>query len=74
MSSSPSADARNARLDALVATTTQWADKRTKELQNKVSTIKKILKGRTGSERLASATAQAASDSVVREIDDFLVT
>lgn len=74
MSSSPSEAARNARLDALVTATTQWADRRTKELNDKVSVIKKILKGRTGSERLASATSQAASDAVVREIDEFLAT
>lgn len=65
---------RNKRLDALAAATKSWADKRTKELQNQVTTAKKILKGRTGSERLASATTQAASDLVVDAIDEFLLT
>ena len=67
------ATARNARLDALVEATTKWADRRTKEYQDRLVSAKKILKGRTGSERLASATASAASDLVVQAIDDFLV-
>ena len=64
---------RNARLDALVAAAKQWADSRTTELQNRVTSAKKILQGRTGSERLAQTSVTAASDLVVSEIDDFLV-
>ena len=75
MASKPSSVAeRNARLDALLTATNEWSDKRTKELQARVATVKKLLKGRTGSERLATATSQAASDLVVRQIDDFLAT
>lgn len=65
--------ARNARLDALVAATTAWADKQTKQLQDRVAISKRILKGRTGSERLAQASVQAASSLVVNEIDEFLL-
>jgi hypothetical protein len=64
---------RNKRLDALAEATKSWADKRTSELQNKVAAAKKILKGRTGSERLATSTTQAASAFLVNEIDDFLL-
>lgn len=64
---------RNARLDALAAATNAWADKRTKEYTDKVATMKTILKGRTGSERLANATSLAASGLVVDEINAFLV-
>lgn len=74
MADDPAVTARNARLDALVQATTQWADKRTKELQDRVKVVKKILKGRAGSERLATTTSSAASDLVVRAIDDFLST
>lgn len=74
MADSSSKAARDARLDALVTATTQWADRRTKELKDRVATVKKLLKGRTGSERLATTTSQAASDLVVRQIDDFLTT
>lgn len=67
------ADARNKRLDALAAATTEWADKQTQQLTNQVAAAKKILKGRTGSERLAASTNQAASAYLVDEINDFLV-
>ena len=65
---------RNARLDALTAATSAWADKRTKEYTDKVAAVKKILKGRTGSERLANKTAAEASNLVVAQINDFLVS
>lgn len=63
---------RNARLDALAQAAQQWANQKTKELDNRVATAKAILKGRTGSERLAQATVSAASSLVINEIDDFL--
>jgi hypothetical protein len=65
--------ARDMRLDALVDATTAWADKQTKSLQDRVASSKKILKGRTGSERLAQSSVQAASALVVTEIDAFLL-
>lgn len=66
-------DERNKRLDQLVAATTAWSTKRVKELENKVTITKDILRGRTGSERLAAASVAAAQDIVVNEIDDFLL-
>jgi hypothetical protein len=65
---------RNARLDQLVKSTKAWATKRRTELQNRVAVSKKILKGRTGSERLAQASVQAGSDLVIDSINDFLIT
>jgi len=67
-------DERNARLDQLTAAVSTWAGKRRSELQARVTTNKNILKGRTGSERLAQASVNAAQDLVVDEIDAFLVT
>lgn len=64
---------RDARLDALVTATKTWASRRREDLQNRAASCKRILQGRTGSERLARASVQAASDLVVQEIDDFLV-
>lgn len=64
---------RDARLDKLVEATKAWAEKRKDQLKNRVSTSKKILQGRTGSDRLAQASVQAAGDLVIKEIDDFLV-
>lgn len=64
---------RNARLDKLVQATHAWASVRRDELNHRVTSSKRILQGRTGSERLARASVQAASDLVVQELDDFLV-
>ncbi len=69
-----SVEQRNARLDAVVHATEAWADRRTREFEDRVASAKKILKGRTGSERLAAASSQAAAELVVNEIDDFLLT
>jgi hypothetical protein len=69
-----SIDERNARLDDLVKATTTWASKRREELKARVEANKRILKGRTGSERLAQASVSAAQELVVDEIDAFLVT
>ena len=66
-------DERNARLDALVEATKTWATRRREDLKNRSASCKKILQGRTGSERLAQSSVQAASDLVVQSIDDFLV-
>lgn len=66
-------DDRNARLDALSSAVATWADKRTTELNAVVAQNKQILKGRTGSERLAQASVTAAQDLVVNEINAFLV-
>lgn len=63
---------RNARLDKLSQAAQDWGKARTDELNNRVSSAKAILKGRTGSERLAQATVDAASDLVVASINDFL--
>jgi hypothetical protein len=64
---------RNARLDKLLVATHAWAAQRRAELQHRALSNKKILQGRTGSERLAQAAVGAASDLVVEQIDDFLL-
>lgn len=64
---------RNARLDALATAAKAWHDKQIQELQHRVESSKKILRGRTGAERLARAGVTAASDLVIDQIDDFLV-
>lgn len=65
---------RNARIDALVTATKSWAVKRRKELTDRSASAKRILKGRTGSERLAQTAVQAATTVVVAEIEEFLLT
>lgn len=68
-----SVTARNARLDALSTAVTFWADKQRAAINARVESSKNILKGRTGSERLARSAVQAASDLVVDSINDFLL-
>lgn len=63
---------RNARLDALKKATIEWAARRKKQLEDQVSFGKRLLKGRTGSERLANAPVNAASELTVDEIETFL--
>lgn len=63
---------RNARLDALGAAVTAWAKARRKQLNQQVSFSKRLLKGRTGSERLAQASIESASQLTVDQINDFL--
>jgi hypothetical protein len=65
-------EARNARLEALKNATTQWADKQTKYLNNQVAFAKRILRGRTGAERLTSTAVTLGKDLVVDEINTFL--
>lgn len=63
---------RNARLDALVDATKQYAAAQRKELNNRVDVCKRILQGRTGSERLAQASVQQSVTLVVNQLNDFL--
>jgi hypothetical protein len=64
--------ARNARLTQLVTASQAWAAARTTELNNRVTSAKAILAGRTGADSLANAGVSAASALVVSSIDDFL--
>lgn len=63
---------RDARLLALKTAATQWADNRTKYLNDQVTFARRILRGRTGSERLTSTAISLAKELVVDEIDTFL--
>lgn len=65
-------DERNARLDSLLAASTAWTNKRVKELEDKVALVKKIMKSRTGSERLVAKSNQLANEVVVDSIEQFL--
>jgi hypothetical protein len=67
-------DTRQARLDDLAKAVAAFAEKRRDELNQRVATAKKILKGRTGADRLAQTAAQGTQGLVVREINDFLAS
>ena len=63
---------RNARLDDLGDAVTAWSDKKTRRLQGESTLLKKVLKGRTGAERLNSVSTEAASALLVDELSQFL--
>lgn len=67
-----SQEERNARLDKLKQAVNSWADKEEDRLTKEAALLKKILKGRTGSERLNNASVESASDLLVDELDQFL--
>lgn len=63
---------RNVRLDELEQAVKQYAAAQRKQLTHRVDVCKRILRGRTGSERLAQAAVQQSTGLVVDEIDEFL--
>jgi len=64
--------ARDARLDELKLAAQAWAKSETQRLKKQVALSKRMLKGRTGSERLAQATTKAVSSLAADEINTFL--
>ena len=67
-----SIDERNARLEVLKVATEAWASKKKKHLEDQVTFSKKVLRGRTGAERLASAPVSIAKELVQDSINVFL--
>ena len=63
---------RNKRLDALKTAAQEWAARERDRLKKQVALSKRILKGRTGSERLAQASTQIVNSLTVDEINEFL--
>lgn len=63
---------RDARLNALKTAVTDWADKRTKYLNDQVTFSKRVLRGRTGSEKLTSKAVDLGKDLTVDSINTFL--
>jgi hypothetical protein len=63
---------RNARLDELGTAVSAWAKNRRDYLTQQVAFSKRLLKGRTGSERLNQASIESATSLVVDQINSFL--
>ena len=68
----PSAADRNTRLDQLSSALNSWADQQTTYLNNQVAFCKRVLKGRTGAERLNSAVSTQANALAVDTLGQFL--
>lgn len=62
---------RDKRLDQLVKLTQQWSQQRQKELNDRVTQLKRMLQGR-GLGQLIDAQQQAVTELTVAEIDNFL--
>lgn len=63
---------RNARLDQLNDAVEAWARKKKERLEKEALLLKRVLKGRTGAERLNNASVEAASALQVDELSQFL--
>jgi hypothetical protein len=63
---------RDKRLAELKSSTTKWADKEIKRLEDESEFLQSILKGRTGAGRLTSQNVSDSSKLVVDEISEFL--
>lgn len=64
--------ARDKRLDQLVEVTKGWSAKTQKDLNDRVTQLQKMLKGRNAGQ-LGASSVSAASQLLVDEIDNFLV-
>jgi len=63
---------RDARLDSLASATKDWAKARRDDLKKQAAFAKRLLKGRTGAERLNNNSVTSANQLLVDEIDQFL--
>lgn len=68
----PSAKERDARLDKLSEAVKQWATKNRTGLQTQLDLSKRLLRGRTGADRLNNTTVSQAGDLLVDGIEQFL--
>lgn len=63
---------RNARLDELATATKEWATSERARLNKQVTLSKRMLKGRTGAERLNNTSVTTANVLLVDEINQYL--
>lgn len=63
---------RNARLDALSAAVTAWAQTQSTAINARVASSQAILQGRQGAQGLAQSAVQASATLVVSSLQDFL--
>ena len=68
----PSKEDRDGRLDDLSIAVKAWASRRRKQLNEQVAFGKRLLRERTGGDRLNGTVTTNASAMLVDEIDQFL--
>ena len=71
-SSQATIDARNQLLDELKTALDEWHDKEIKRIDDEVTFVKSVLRGRTGSERLSRSNTEQARLLVIDDITSFL--
>lgn len=70
--SQASTEARNALLDQLKEAVEDWHKKEIKRIDDEVTFVKSVLRGRTGSERLSRSNTEQARVLVIDDITSFL--
>lgn len=63
---------RDKRLDALKKATDDWGKRETKRLKDEVIFLKSVIKGRTGSGKLANQNVSDSSKLLVDNIGQFV--
>lgn len=69
----PTKDERDANLDALKEAAGNWVEKEKTRIGEEISFLRKVLKGRTGSEEASSTNLAKSLDLVSAEIDSFII-
>lgn len=72
MTAQSDTEARNALLDELQSALDDWHTQEIQRIDDEVTFIKSVLRGRTGSERLARSNTEEARILVINDIDSFL--
>jgi hypothetical protein len=72
MTTQSDAERRNALLDELKTAVDEWATNEERRVQDEVVFVKSVLRGRTGSERLARSNTAEARVLVIDDITSFL--
>lgn len=63
---------RDQLLDDLQAAVDEWGDAEEKRINDEVKFMRSVLKGRTGSERLAAANSAETQAVLAHDVEDFL--
>lgn len=72
MTAQSDTEARNALLDELQRALDDWHTQEIQRIDDEVTFIKSVLRGRTGSERLARSNTEEARILVIDDINSFL--
>lgn len=72
MSTQSAINARNQILDELKEALDDWHEQEIKRIDDEVEFVKSVLRGRTGSERLARSNTEEARILVIDDITTFL--